>query len=94
METLTAHVETVFADQPVPIADKGMMNTITEASKGYLSANRGERFTPLWTRTEKNRTNNYPIIHCPTSEGVSEVSERASAAEGASEASSPEQANE
>ena len=33
-------------------------------------------------------------IHFPTSEGVSKVSERASAAEGASEASSPEQANE
>ena len=32
-------------------------------------------------------------IHFPTSEEVSEVSERASAAEGASEASSPEQAN-
>ena len=33
-------------------------------------------------------------IHFPTSEGVSEVSERVSAVEGASEASSPEQANE
>ena len=33
-------------------------------------------------------------IHFPTSEGVSEVSKRVSAAEGASEASSPEQANE
>ena len=43
---------------------------------------------------KKQRQNSYPIIHCPTSEGVSEVSERASAAEGASEASSPEQANE
>ena len=42
---------------------------------------------------KKHRQNSHPIIHCPTSEGVSEVSERVSAAEGASEASSPEQAN-
>jgi len=46
---------------------------------------------------EKHRVNSCLIIHCSTSEGVSEVSERASkrvsAAEGASEASSPEQAN-
>ena len=44
---------------------------------------------------KKHRQNSHPIIHCPTSEGVSEVSEQAneSAAEGASEASSPEQAN-
>ena len=34
------------------------------------------------------------MIYFPTSEGVSEVSERVSAAEGASEASSLEQANE
>ena len=33
-------------------------------------------------------------IHFPTSEGVSKVSDRANAVEGASEASSPEQANE
>ena len=33
-------------------------------------------------------------IHFLTSEGVSEVSEQASTAEGASKASSPEQANE
>ena len=39
----------------------------------------------------KNRLNSYPIIHFPTSEGVSE---QVSAAEGPSEASSPEQANE
>ena len=38
----------------------------------------------------KHRINSHPIIHCPTSEGVSEES----AAEGASKASSPEQANE
>ena len=47
---------------------------------------------------KKHGQNSHPIIHCPMSEGVSEVSERAServsAAEGASEASSPEQANE
>ena len=42
---------------------------------------------------KKHRQNSHPIIHYPTSEGVSEVSERVSAAEGASEASSPEQAN-
>ena len=43
---------------------------------------------------KKHRQNNHPIIHCPTSEGVSEVSERVSAAEGMSEKSSPKQANE
>ena len=46
----------------------------------------------------KHRQNSHLIIHCPTSEGVSEVSERASkrvsAGKGASEASSPEQAIE
>ena len=26
---------------------------------------------------KKHRQNSHPIIHCPTSEGVSEVSERA-----------------
>ena len=45
-----------------------------------------------WKKTQTKYS--YPIIHCPTSEGVSEVSELVSAAEGASEASSPEQANE
>ena len=39
---------------------------------------------------DKHRINSFPIIHCPTSEGVSEVS----TAERASEASSAEQANE
>ena len=39
---------------------------------------------------KKHRQNCHPIIHCPTSEGVSEVS----AAEGASEASSSEPGNE
>ena len=46
---------------------------------------------------KKHRQNSHPIIHCPTSEGVSEVSERAkkvSTVEGASDTSSPEQANE
>ena len=42
---------------------------------------------------KKHRQNSHPIIHFPTSEGVSEVSERVSVAEGASEASSPEQAS-
>ena len=46
---------------------------------------------------KKHRQNSHLISHCPMSEGVSEVSERASeqvsAAEGASEASSPEQVN-
>ena len=43
---------------------------------------------------KKHRENSHPIIHFPTSEGVSEVSERVSAAEGAREANSPEEANE
>ena len=34
--------------------------------------------TPLWARTEKqHRMNSHLIIHFPTSEGVSEVSEQA-----------------
>ena len=40
--------------------------------------------------SKKHRQNSHPIIHCPKSERVSKVS----AAEGASEASSSEQANE
>ena len=44
---------------------------------------------------KKHRINSHPIIHVPTSEGVGEqASERVSAAEGASEASSPGQVNE
>ena len=47
---------------------------------------------------KKHRQNSHPMIHCPMSEGVSEVSERTSelvsAAERASEASRAEQANE
>ena len=51
-------------------------------------------------KSKKHRMNSHPIICCPMSEGVSEVSEvsevssEVSAAEGASEASSSEQANE
>ena len=45
-------------------------------------------------KRKKHRINSHLIIHFPTSEGVSEVSERVSAAEGASEASSLKQANE
>ena len=41
---------------------------------------------------EKHRINSHPIIHCPTSKGVSEMSERVSAAERASKASRTEQA--
>ena len=40
---------------------------------------------------KKHRKNSHLIIHCPTSEGVSE---RVSAAEHATKASSAEQANE
>ena len=47
----------------------------------------------LWLKIEKNRQNSHLINHFPMSEGVSEVSEQVSAAEGASEASSPEQGN-
>ena len=32
--------------------------------------------TPLWSIMEKNRQNSHLINYCPTSEGVSEVSER------------------
>ena len=54
-----------------------------------------EREDTLWSKIEKKRRqNSHPIIHCPTSKGVSEVNERASTAEGASEVSSPQQANE
>ena len=43
---------------------------------------------------KKHRINTHLINHFPGSKGVSEVSERVSAAEGTSKASSPEQANE
>ena len=56
----------------------------------------------LWRRQGRRRRTvgqnqvilRHPIIHFPMSEGVSEVSEPVSAAEGASKASSLEQANE
>ena len=35
-------------------------------------------YDALWSKMKKkHRQNSHPIIHCPTSEGVSEVSERA-----------------
>ena len=38
----------------------------------------GEVVMALWAKKEKkHRMNSHPIIHCPTSEGVSEVSEPA-----------------
>ena len=40
---------------------------------------------------KKHRQNSHPIIHCPMSEGLGE---RVNTAEGASEASSPEQVYE
>ena len=42
---------------------------------------------------KKHKINSHLIIHFPTSEGVSEMSEQVSAAERASEVSSVEQAN-
>ena len=36
----------------------------------------------LWSKIGKNRQNSHPIIHCPTSEGVSKVSERCERANG------------
>ena len=39
----------------------------------------------LGQNRKKHRKNSHPIIHCPTSEGVSEVSERASECSGARE---------
>ena len=47
-------------------------------------------YCTVFQNGKKYRQNSHLKNHCPTSEGVSEVS----AAEGASEASSPEQANE
>ena len=57
---------------------------------------RGEHHpTMIQNREKKHRIKSHPIIHCPTSEGVSEVSERVSeVSEGVSEASRAEQANE
>ena len=48
----------------------------------------------LRSRIEKNTKNSHLIICFPTSEGVSEASERVSAAECASKVSRVEQANE
>ena len=36
------------------------------------------RFCTMVENKKKHRQNSHPIIHCPTSEGVSEVSERTS----------------
>ena len=56
---------------------------------------RGKQIEGLWCNTDrKHRINSHPIFHFPTSEGVSKVSKRVSAAERGSEASSAEQANE
>ena len=44
--------------------------------------------------SKKTQTNSHPIIHFPTNEGVSEVIEQVSAAEGVGEMSRLEQVNE
>ena len=57
----------------------------------------GKKPNTMVENRKKHRQNSNLINHFPMSEGmskVSEASERVSAAEGASEASSPEQANE
>ena len=48
-------------------------------SRGFTLLHQVPVYMPaaLWSKIEKNRQNSHPIIHCPTSEGVSEVSERA-----------------
>ena len=43
-----------------------------------LSLSFGKHGFSLWSKIEKkHRQNSHPIIHCPMSEGISEVSERA-----------------
>ena len=65
------------------------MNTIVEISFGNrVNFLKGTHYGTKPGHFETSK------IYFPTSEGVSEVSERANAAEGASEASSPEPANE
>ena len=49
----------------------------------------------LWSiKEKKHRQNSHPIIHCPTSEGVSEVSERTSERSGGRERSEQSGASE
>ena len=72
----------------------------TKIAKRKIAVQSAEEYKGTDRRGEiqKHRKNSNLIILFPTSEGVSEVSERAgervSAVEGASEASSPEQTNE
>ena len=77
----------IFLQLPIFLAVQ-----IAGSNTTYDEGKRGSELTmALWSKTgKKHRQNSHSIIHCPTSERVSEVS----AAEGASKASSPEQANE
>ena len=54
----------------------GEMGAYSDVTKVTVGGSESE--TALWSKIEKkNRQNSHPIIHFPTSEGVSEVSERA-----------------
>ena len=44
----------------------------------FVSFSRRQFYGTVGQNRKKHRINDQPIIHCPTSEGVSEVSERAS----------------
>ena len=61
---------------------------------GYIHLELLSHSPMVQNRKKKHNIDSHLVMDCPTSEGVSEVSKRVSAAKGASEASSPEQANE
>ena len=50
---------------------------VVVVEQGGKEPDRGDSGSELWARIIKNRQNNHVLIYFPTSEGVSEVSERA-----------------
>ena len=62
--------------------EENILHTLTKyaGNRKFLNFMTGwlGRGTSLWSKIEKkHRQNSHPIIRCPTSEGESEVSERA-----------------
>ena len=63
---------------PVPLTPRPP-SPISAFDLRFLGEVSGEYTVVLWSKIEKkHRQNSHPINHCPTSEGMSEVSERAS----------------
>ena len=72
-EQLGQQAEKIFRTIAAPDGRRYMGYRLTLAGNQH-----NNYFVALWARIEKkHRLNSHPIIHFPTSEGVSEVSERA-----------------